>query len=193
MKLSTLCPFFLLVASFSVAAQEVPERVLRAAELLHRETAGLKDLPLTLKPNIQKPVFVGERDGGVLVIPAEDLKESSVGGAPEKPLPVAQVWLLGVVPQKAGKNIPEEQLRKVKIQTDEGEFELVLLQAAIKGDQLLLYSQDKEPFMTVSLASTSGFQDFPIELEAERKDETSGVLKLNFFGSYQASVPLGKR
>jgi hypothetical protein len=91
----------------------------------------------------------------------------------------------------AGEVVPASKLRKVHVNAMGQEADVVCCALGVCKDangglELLVYGKDKEPVTRTPLKSISGQQENPIEMSAERKDD-SGVLTLKFLGKYEAT------
>ena len=112
--------------------------------------------------------------------------------ADDKVLPIGQLWLLKLTPMSGGEKVSADKLRLATIKTPDGD-ELKVPQCALgvqrgKGGalELLVFGKDKEPLLKVALKPIDVKQSSPIELDAERGDESAQV-HLKILGKYQAT------
>ena len=189
----TLIAAVLLTGLLAVQAQEKMSReeTLQIAFYTSLDLKAMLNTPIPTDPDVKRPVAVKDGDYGSLVLPETRLSADTFSNAGKEAKSVGQIWLRGLAPMNAGEVVPASKLRTVHVNAGGQEADAVCCALGVCKDangglELLVYGKDKEPVTRVALKSISGQQDNPIELSAERKDD-SGVLTLKFLGKYEAA------
>jgi hypothetical protein len=147
--------------------------------------------PIPTDPDVKRPVGVKDGDYGGMVLPEAKLSADTFANAGQDAKSVGQLWLRGLAPMNAGEVVPASKLRIVHVNAMGQEADAVCCALGVCKDangglELLIYGKDKEPVTRAALKSISSQQDNPVDLSAERKDD-SGVLTLKFLGKYEAT------
>ena len=189
----TLIAAVLLTGLLAVQAQEKMSReeTLQLAFYTCLDLKAMLNTPIPTDPDVKRPVAIKDGDYGGLVLPEAKLSADTFANAGKEAKSVGQIWLRGLAPMHAGEVVPASKLRTVHVNAGGQEADAVCCALGVCKDangglELLVYGKDKEPVTRVALKSISGQQDNPIELSAERKDD-SGVLTLKFLGKYEAA------
>ena len=189
----TLIAAVLLTGLLAVQAQEKMSRqeTLQIAFYTSLDLKAMLNTPIPTDPDVKRPVAIKDGDYGGLVLPEAKLSADTFANAGKEAKSVGQIWLRGLAPMNAGEVVPASKLRTVHVNAGGQEADAVCCALGVCKDangglELLVYGKDKEPVTRVALKSISGQQDNPIELSAERKDD-SGVLTLKFLGKYEAA------
>ena len=189
----TLIAAVLLTGLLAVQAQEKMSReeTLQLAFYTCLDLKAMLNTPIPTDPDVKRPVAIKDGDYGGLVLPETKLSADTFADASKEAKSVGQIWLRGLAPMNAGEVVPASKLRTVHVNAGGQEADAVCCALGVCKDangglELLVYGKDKEPVTRVALKSISGQQDNPIELSAERKDD-SGVLTLKFLGKYEAA------
>lgn len=190
---TTIVLTVLLAATVGLQAQE---RLSREESLKYAfvASANLKEMlktPIPTDPDVKRPVAARDGDYGVMVLPESKLTAEALAKAGKDAVPVGQLWLVKLAPLSGGQVVPTSKLRLVHINYRDRDADVPCCALAVKktdagGLELLVYGKATEPVLEVPLKGTSGSQDNPIELSAERKDD-GGLLTLNLLGQYTAS------
>ena len=189
----TLIAAVLLTGLLTVQAQEKMSReeTLQIAFYTCLDLKAMLNTPIPTDPDVKRPVAVKDGDYGGMVLPEAKLSADTFANAGKDAKSVGQLWLRGLAPMNAGQIVPASKLRTVHVNAMGQEADAVCCALGVDKDangglELLIYGKDKEPVTRVAVKSISGQQDSPIELSAERKDD-SGVLTLKFLGKYEAT------
>ena len=189
----TLIAAVLLTGLLAVQAQEKMSReeTLQIAFYTSLDLKAMLNTPIPTDPDVKRPVAVKDGDYGSLVLPETRLSADTFSNAGKEAKSVGQIWLRGLAPMNAGEVVPASKLRTVHVSAMGQDADAVCCALGVGKDangglELLVYGKDKEPVTRVALKSISGQQENPIELSAERKDD-SGVLTLKFLGKYEAA------
>jgi len=189
----TLIAAVLLTGLLAVQAQEKMSRqeTLQIAFYTSLDLKAMLNTPIPTDPDVKRPVAVKDGDYGSLVLPETRLSADTFSNAGKEAKSVGQIWLRGLAPMNAGEIVPASKLRTVHVSAMGQDADAVCCALGVGKDangglELLVYGKDKEPVTRVALKSISGQQENPIELSAERKDD-SGVLTLKFLGKYEAA------
>ena len=183
----------------SVCASHAQEKVSREDCLKYAfmVSANLKELlatPIPTDPDVKRPAGVKDGGCGAMALPETKLTAQTFAGLGEKVVPVGQLWLARLVPAAGGQAVKSEKLRLVHLAHGDSELDVPCLalgahKAADGNLELMLYGKTAESLLRLSLKPVSATaQDTPIELSAERRDDSSGLLKLTFVGKYQATL-----
>jgi hypothetical protein len=189
----TLIAAVLLSGLLAVPAQEKMSReeTLQIAFFASLDLKAMLNTPIPTDPDVKRPVAVKDGDYGGMVLPEAKLSADTFANAGKEAKSVGQLWLRGLAPENAGEIVPASKLRTVHVNAMGQEADVVCCALGVSksengGLELLIYGKDKEPVTRVAVKSISGQQDNPIDLSAERKDD-SGVLTLKFLGKYEAT------
>jgi hypothetical protein len=189
----TLIAAVLLTGLLAVHAQEKMSReeTLQIAFFTSLDLKAMLNTPIPTDPDVKRPVAIKDGDYGGMVLPEAKLSADTFVNAGKEAKSVGQIWLRGLAPMNAGEVVPASKLRTVHVNAMGQEADAVCCALGVDKDangglELLVYGKDKEPVTRTALKSISGQQDNPIELSAERKDD-SGVLTLKFLGKYEAT------
>jgi len=192
MKQITIALTLLLGISLAPAQERVsPEQALRLAKLVGADTNQLKGTPLVTSVDLEKPVAMRDGEFGGMVLPQAKLSEEVLAKAGEQTVAIGQLWLRGLTPMHNGEAVSESKLRIATVKTPEGD-ELKVPQCALGvrrlagGElELLVFGKDKEPLFKVALKRIDAKQETPLEMDAERGDESAQV-SLKILGKYEA-------
>jgi hypothetical protein len=126
-----------------------------------------------------------------MVLPEAKLTADAFAKAGKEAKSVGQLWLRGLAPINEDKVVSSSKLRMVHVSGMGQEADVVCCALGVcksesGGLELVIFSKDKEPLTRAPLKSISGQQDNPVEMTAERKDD-SGVITLKFLGKYEAT------
>jgi hypothetical protein len=177
-------------------AMQAQERLSREEALKYAffASSDLKEMlktPIPTDPDIKRPVALKDGDHGAMVLPEAKLSADTFANASKEVASVGQLWLVKLAPVNEGQVVSKTKLRTVRVRAGDQEGDAVCCALGVckdpnRGLELLIYGKDKEPVTRVAMKSISGQQDNPIEVSAERKDD-SGVLTLKFLGKYEAT------
>jgi hypothetical protein len=183
----------LLTGLLAVQAQEKMSReeTLQVAFFTSLDLKAMLATPIPTDPDVKRPVAIKDGDFGGMVLPEAKLSADTFANAGKEAKSVGQLWLRGLAPMNAGEVVPASKLRTVHVSAMGQEADAVCCALGVGKDangalELLVYGKDKEPVTRAPLKSISGQQENPIEMSAERKDD-SGVLTLKFLGKYEAT------
>jgi hypothetical protein len=167
------------------------EEALTYARAVSADAKQLAGTPIPTDVDPQQPVAVRDEQLGGMVLPQKNLKAEAIAAAGETPVPVGQLWLLGLTPMKDGAAIDAARLRMVGVSHDGGETTAPQCALAVRrgaaGLELLVYGKAKEPLLAVPLKTVEAKQTVPIDMTAERESE-SGKVTLKLLGKYQATI-----
>ena len=189
----------MLVASLGLAqAQEVvpKEEALKASIALWYASGDLSELALKVDPDIKYPYGRAKNDLGMIVVPETKVAEV-VAKAGEKPLPLGQLWMKGLVPEADGKAVAAGDLKKIEVTVKEESASVILCTLGVrktekKGLELVVYGKGKEPIITVPFKTVKGGSlEFPIELDIVPGSGNAEVV-LKVLGQHEASFTVGK-
>ena len=183
----------LLTGLLAVQAQEKMSReeTLQVAFFTSLDLKAMLATPIPTDPDVKRPVAIKDGDFGGMALPEAKLSADTFANAGKEAKSVGQLWLRGLAPMNAGEVVPGSKLRTVHVNAMGQEADAVCCALGVCKDangalELLVYGKDKEPVTRTPLKSISGQQENPIEMSAERKDD-SGVLTLKFLGKYEAT------
>lgn len=189
----TLIVAALLAGLLAAQAQErmSREETLQMAFFASLDLKAMLATPIPTDPDVKRPVAVKDGDYGGMVLPEAKLSADTFANAGTEAKSVGQLWLRGLAPMNAGDVVPASKLHMVHVQAMGQETDAVCCALGVGKDangglELVIFGKDKEPVTRVALKSISGQQENPIEMSAERKDD-SGVLTLKFLGKYEAA------
>ena len=189
----TLIAAVLLTGLLAVQAQEKMSReeTLQIAFYTSLDLKAMLNTPIPTDPDVKRPVAVKDGDYGGLVLPEAKLSADTFANAGKEAKSVGQIWLRGLAPMNAGEVVPASKLRTVHVNAGGQDADAVCCALGVCKDangalELVVYGKDKEPVTRAAMKVISGQQENPIELSAERKDD-SGVLTLKFLGKYEAA------
>lgn len=199
-KLAALSPGRILLVGTAIAglsaapAQEQLSRseALRYAFIVSANLGEMLKTPIPTDPDVKRPVAARDGEYGAMVLPESKLSPAAFAKPGKEGVPVAQLWLLKLVPMSDSQPVPGDKLRFVNVTSDEGDARVPCCALGVRtqptGDdlELVVYGKDKKPVLTAPLKPISRPQDGVIEMAAERKDD-GGLLTLRFLGKYEAS------
>ncbi len=186
--------FATLAISLAVAhAQEsVPrEQLLKVALADSLDLKQMLDTPIPTDPDVKRPVAVREGDRGCMVLPETKLALDSLVKADKEVVPVGQLWMRKLVPQRDNQAIESDKLRIVTVVTGDKSETAVLCALAVRNSaegklELLVYGKGREALLHLPLKPMTATADNPIELSAQAQGE-GAVLTLELLGKYTAS------
>src|SRR4029453_2777208 len=98
-------------------------------------------------------------------------------------MPVGQLWMVNCVPEIDGVPAASESLRTIVVNTDEKEVKVQLyLLSARKNEggrvDLVIFAKGRQPLLRVPTvaAPKAHRQRFPLELDARKRNDESGVV-----------------
>lgn len=192
-----LIPMLVVALGFARAQEVVPkEEALKASIALWYASGDLSELALKVDPDIKYPYGRAKNDLGMIVVPETKVAEV-VAKAGEKPLPLGQLWMKGLVPELDGKAVAAGDLKKIEVTVKEESASVILCTLGVrktekKGLELLVYGKGKEPVITVPLKTVKGGSlEFPIELDIV-PGSGNAVVVLKVLGQHEASFTVGK-
>jgi hypothetical protein len=173
-----------------------PEEAKRIAKLLAETAANADNLPAKVEVDAEKPSGIRANEVGLMIIPARDLSEATLEKAGKDVTPIGHLWMRSVVPQRDGRVLTNDEIRILKVQTDNNElllpFFIVGVRKGDKGLELVLLGKDQKPVIVAPLKKAEVNAEMPIDLEGKRGDgEQTGVLTINILGKYQTTVTVG--
>ncbi len=176
----------------TVAQEKLPrEECLKYAFITCVNLKEMLNTPIPTDPDVKRPVALHDGDYGGLVFPESKLKADTFAKADKEPVAVGQLWMVKLAPVKDGQVVPASKLRMVHLRSGDNEADAVCCALGVRKNgealELLIYGKGKEPVVQVPLKSTSGTQDDPIDMSAERTDE-GGDITLRFLGKYEARL-----
>lgn len=167
------------------------EQALRLAKLVGADANQLKGTPIPTSVDLEKPVALRDGEFGGMVLPEAKLSAEGLAQAGEQVVAIGQLWLRGLTPVRDGQGVSEANLRIATVKTKDGE-EVKVPQCALGvrrvagGElELLVFGKDKEPLLKVALKKIDAKQESPLEMDAERGDESAQV-SLKILGKYEA-------
>jgi len=184
----------LFLAGGGMAGSQEPmprDEALKAAFTACQDLEKMLGTPIPTDPDVKRPVGVRAEGRGLMVLPESKLSLDQLAKAGAEVVPVGQLWLLKIAPTVEGRPANSDRLKTVNLTIDQGDVTLTLCALAVRkagGGQpeLLVYGKDKQPLLGTPLAKTSGKQENPIEVFAEREGDGAAVT-LKILGSYTAS------
>ncbi len=188
----------LLLPCLSLPAQERLARpeCLKYAFFLSLDLKEMLGTPIPTDPDPKRPVALRLGERGALLLPECKLTEQAVK-SPGGIVAVGQLWLVKIAPLADGQPIPSSKLKLVDVKAEAGQataacFALAVSKDAVKGLELLVYGNEKEPVLKAPLKNVSGQSnaETPLDLAAERNGD-SGQLTLTILGKFQAQLPVG--
>jgi hypothetical protein len=167
------------------------EETLKYAFFVCADLKEMLNTPIPTDPDVKRPVAVRDGDFGGMILPEAKLSADTLANAGKEAKSVGQLWLLGLAPMNAGEVVPASKLRKVHVRATDQEADAVCCALGVSKDpdrglELVIYGKDKEPVTRAPMKLVSGEQENPIEMSAERKDD-SGVITLKLLGKYEAT------
>ncbi len=196
-KTFLLIPMLVVALGFARAQEVVPkEEALKASIALWYASGDLSELALKVDPDIKYPYGRAKNDLGMIVVPETKVAEV-VAKAGEKPLPLGQLWMKGLVPEVDGKAVAAGDLKKIEVTVKEESASVILCTLGVrktekKGLELLVYGKGKEPVITVPFKTVKGGSlEFPIELDIVPGSGNAEVV-LKVLGQHEASFTVGK-
>jgi hypothetical protein len=189
----------LLSLHLASAQEAIPlERAQDGARILTKSLGIVKDAPLKMEVDLQKPNGFRAGDARMLVIPAAGLSGELVSKSGQEITPLGQLWMHKAAVAYNGKVTPNSKLRLVTVSDNDNELKVQLYflgaRRTEKGEwNLLVYAKDKEPLLNVTLKKADAPQEQPIELEGKQDGEGSGILTLKVLGKYKAELPVMKQ
>jgi len=191
MKQITIVLTLLIGISLTQAQERLSqEQALRLAKLVGADTTQLKGTPIATSVDLEKPVAMRDGEFGGLVLPQTKLSDEVLAQAGEQTVAIGQLWLRGLTPMHDGAGVSEAKLRIATVKTPEGD-EIKAPQCALGvrrlagGElELLVFGKDKEPLLKVALKKIDAKQESPLEMDAERGDESAQV-SLKILGKYE--------
>jgi hypothetical protein len=183
----------LVTGALAIQAQEKLSRA-EALQYAFFTCADLKEMlntPIPTDPDVKRPVGVKDGDMGGMVLPEAKLSADTFAKAGKEPKSVGQLWLRGLTPMNKGEAVAPAKLRIVHVRAMDQEADAVCCALGVCKDadgglELVILGKDKEPVTRAAIKSASGQQENPIEISAERKDD-SGVITMKFLGQYEAT------
>jgi hypothetical protein len=177
------------------AGQERVERseALMGAFYLSLDLKNLKGTPIPTDVDIKQPVALKDGEYGVMVLPECKLQADQIREAGEVPVPIGQIWFRNLAPMKSGEAVARSDLKTVEIRPRNQEaIDLIQCALAVKSTGegrlgLLVYGKGKTPVVEVPLKKVENTQDDPIDLAAE-KGEESGKITLQILGRYEGVI-----
>lgn len=189
---------FLVALAFSGFSQEPISRevAVRIATYLNFDLSQFKETPIPTDGDTKRPVGLRLEEYGGLIVPETKLSADTFFKIGKEVVPVGQLWLRRIAPLKNDEPINEEKLRLVPVSYEgrQDKVCLCLLGARKNADgtlELLIYSKEKEPLITVPMKKIDVAQENPIEISAE-VDQNTAVVTLKIVGKYEASFKVGE-
>jgi hypothetical protein len=183
-----------LLAAAAVASaepQRIPaEEAQRIAKTLVKHAEKVDAPQFKVEVDDEKPCGVREGEHAAMVLPDKRLSEEALARAGAEVTPVGHLWMRRLAPAVGGTVTPGDKLRIMTVTTpnnDELKLPLCLL-GVRKGDdglELLVFGKDKEPVAKLPLKKVSAQPEMPVELEAKRGDNDTGLITITLLGKYQ--------
>lgn len=190
---------FLLIATLTAAlglahAQEVvpQDEAMKASLALWYASGDLSDLALKVDPDIKYPFGMAKSNLGMIVIPETKVADV-LAKAGEKPLPLGQLWMKGLVLEVDGKAVASSDQKMIEVSAKGETSEVSLFTLGVrktekKGLELLVYGKGKEPLKTVAFKAGSGDkQANPIELDIVPAEGSARVI-IKVLGKQDATL-----
>ena len=167
------------------------EAALKAAFMLSADLKQMLSTPIPTDPDVKRPVAVREGDRGGLVMPECKLSADALAKAGKDVVPVGQLWLRGVLPERDGQPVKPDKLLTVTVGAGDKSATVLLCALGARKDadgklELLVYGKDKEPILRAPLKAISAPQENPIEMSADAQGQGAFVT-LKIAGKYEAS------
>jgi hypothetical protein len=195
----TLLPRILLPLALAALSDpnRLPQEDARAYAKPCVEHAATLDHPIATNPDPEKPCAVRGEGGGAMVVPQKDLAEGALAKAGKDVVPVGQLWLRKWTVRVAGKGVPADRLRVVKVKLDDKERPMPLMLLGVRkkdrGLELLLYASDTEPLLALPLKKSDVKLELPAELSWQRGEKKApDTLTLTLPGGWQAVLPIDR-
>jgi hypothetical protein len=181
----------------AVVAQEHLSRAetLKFAFLVSQDLTQLTGTPIATDVDVKRATAMRDGDYGAMVLPEAKLAPDALAKANTEAVPVGQLWLHRLTPMRDGWAVPSDELRLVDVPHDEGttavpQCTLGVQRKASGQLELAILGKSKKPLVTVPLKPVETKQSLPIEMMAERVDDSSGRITLRILGRYEASLPV---
>jgi hypothetical protein len=193
MKTSLLVAALAATVAAAPAQQSIPrDELLKVAFMVSLDLKQMLDTPIPTDPDVKRPVAVREGDRGAMVLPEAKLSADTFAKAGKEVLPLGQLWLRKLIPQRDGQPAKPDRLRVVTVATGDKSEMAFLCALGLRKDsegklELLVYGKDKEPLLRAPLKGISVPQENPIELAADLQGD-GARLTLKFAGKYEASL-----
>ncbi len=182
----------LAVPGFATAQEQLSRtEALKYAFAVAGNLPELLRTPIPTDPDLKRPVALREGDYGGMVLPEPKLTAAALDNAGKDGTPVAQLWLLKLVPMQDGQPVPPSRLRFLEVSTDEGAARVPCCVVGVRRAEsgaleLILVGKDKTPLFSVPLKAISQKQENPVEMAAERQSD-GGLITLRLLGKYEGS------
>lgn len=196
MKLKLALTLLPLLAALSLpGSAKAQEQLSRSEALKYAFTvasnlAELLGTPILTDPDVKRPVAVRDGDYGGLILPESKLTSTAIENAGQDCVPVAQLWLLKLVPMSDGQPVSGDRLRFIDVSNDEGSARVpccaVAVRKASSGLELVLLGKDKTPLLSAPLKPISKKSENPVDMMAERNSD-GGLITLRLMGKYEAA------
>jgi hypothetical protein len=197
--MKTFVLIFALVLAGAASAQEpIPQDKLQQVVPRLIERASDQDnLPLIMDLTAEKAVGMKIKEYGSVAIPVRNLSTDMVSKASQEITPVGQLWLTKLTPTAAGKPLPNEKLRiiKLSIENQVHSVQLLLLGLQKRADEeleLIVFAKGSEPLLRVPLKKNTRTQDLPLKLDLRPGTESLGIVDIHVLGQFQASLPVAE-
>jgi hypothetical protein len=191
------------ILAVSIATVQAQERVPqqdaeRLAKLFAAQAGRLSDLQIKSEVDPSKPFSVAKDDLGALIMPDRKLTGDMLRKARKDVIPVGQLWLRNLTCVADGKPTPNDRLRlvTVTVKNEDHSLPFFLLGVRKKGDEsleLLVYAKDKEPLLVLPVEKVDAKQGLPIEFEATKGDNDTGILTLTILGKFRAKLTVARQ
>jgi len=171
------------------------------AQYLVEKFADVKGQQVKVDANADKAIGLAAGREGIILVPAEDLKEGEEHADvhTEKGAGLACLFMSPRFnPVIDGKQISQDKLQSVKYTDDSGNEKLAtcLLLAVrnVDGDdwRLYAYGKDAKPVLDAKFQVADEDSEGPIAMVAKEANDKSATLVLTLFGKYAANFKIGE-
>jgi hypothetical protein len=165
-------------------------------------TKTQKDLPVKIDADPEKAVGLmnpnAEGGQGIILVPLKGFREDREAKDSEKDRGVGLCYVFmssNFNPLADGKPATDQQLRKMKFKTDDGEKDVTCLICSVKhaeGDdwQLHVFSAGKEPLSKSSFEEATDAPKADLALTIKDVKDNKATLVINLFGKYCVTIPI---
>lgn len=184
------------LASLTLRAQDPLPRAeaVRFAALLNLDLEKLKDTPIPTDADVKRPFGIRADKRGGLLVPEAKLSIQTLAKAAKEIVPVGQLWLAGVVPQRGSEAVPKSELKLVTVEHEGREVTLPLCVLGVRRTEageleLLVFGKGRDPLLKLplkKLASGPREAAAPLEFTAERAAEGAKITLL-VVGAFEAT------
>ena len=188
-----------------VAAEQLSEMDAYTAQAyalhLTEKFAEQKDQPLKVEVDADLALGLALDNEGLILVPAEGLKEGEVDEAVHTEVGSGLAWLFmspRFNPMLKDKKISQDQLMSVKFTDESGDEKvatcLLLGVRNVSGDdwRLYAYGKDKKPLIDAKFEMAEEESEDPVSMTVKEANEKGAKLVITLFGKYSADFQIGQ-